>query len=614
MKRLLLVSLALVAALILSACGTTQSPTPNPGADKKPENTNTFIRILTQIRYDELGEDADFSNEESVETADIGEELIFLAEHRRGPQYVHVRVFGPDGKAVEELEPIERWEGLEAKQYVLRHTPTKAGRYHFQMIVSGSYGAPFDDSPYDAYVEVIKKEDGGGETPPPSGECTSSKDATLETPASVNRNQSFEMKFYIPCDVLYASLQVYNKAGNEVDRWTISSSSDLERWAGETIRRTFSYGQNDRLYVELTVNRKSHPNRVLTKYVQVGSESSGGGTPPPPPSEECTSSKRATLSTPSSVARNESFDATFYIPCGSEYVSLQVYNERGDEVNRWTLNRNELDRYEGTTVSHRLSYDRNNRLYIELTVNGRYSDQLSRYVRVGSGSGGTTPPPPAASACDLMNWFDVTDQNDRRISNGARVRIGSRDTLSLNWSVSSSADAVRVTLHRDGREVFNSRSRDGSRYLSNADLREGSYRARLVIDEGRDTCDRTIDFTVVRDDGGSTPPPSAGSCPSGIDVAVRYGDFDYRDVIYVPRSGENFRLVWSSTSRDFAEGTYVQLVGPRGVDAFQSTERSGNRTVSPSTLEVGQYDFRFTGYHRDGRTACLRVVTIHVTN
>lgn len=488
MKKIWLFA-TLLAAFILSACGTVSTD-----GTPRPEEGETYVAIFEEAYFDDhqgtLESLSTTPRPGTVERAEVGDRLVFVGSHRRGPLYVHVRVFDPDGYVVAEEGPFEDWDGLSANRYDLRYTVTKVGRYHLQMITTGYNGQPFGGSPYNAYVDVTER--GGSTPPPPSGSCTSTTRASLDTPSSVNRNERFDARFYVPCGSDYVSLQLYDSDGYEIDRWTFSSS-DLNRYEGSSVRHTISHSSNDRLHVQLNVDGR-YPARINT-YVRVGS--GGGGTPPP--SDSCRSTTRASLDVPSSVNRNESFNARFYVPCGSDYVSLQVYDSDGYEIDRWTFSSSDLDRYEGREVSYRLSHNREETLLVQLTVNGKYPSQINRDVRVGSSGGGTPPPPGTAN------------------------------------------------------------------------------------------------------------------CPTSLDVRVRYGDFNYEDVVYIPRSGENFRLIWSSASRDFADGNYVQLYdASRGVDVFQSNNRTGDRTINPSTLQAGEYHLRFTGYHGDGRTACLRIVTIHI--
>lgn len=611
MKKILLF-VTIIASLLLGACTQVVYDGPRDDVDS-PRPTADFSVVITEARYDELGEDADFSSEKSVTSAEIGEELVFITAHRSGPQFVHIRIFDPNGKTVDEIGPVEDWDGIAAAQYVLHYTPTQTGRFNFEASLSGANGAPFADSPYRTFVEVVKE--GGGEPPPSTERCTSVADATLTAPASVTRDQNFEIRFYIPCDVEYASLQVYNDRGDEVDRWTVSSSSQLDDIAGTTIRRNLSYSQNDELYVELTVNRQSHPNRTLKAYVQVGSGPSGGTTTPPPPTTSCTSTTRASLDTPSSVARNERFDARSYIPCGTTYASLQVYNDRGNEVGKWILSSSDLDRYVGKFIDYGIRHDRNDRLHLQLTVQGRYSNQIDRYVRIGSGpsggGGGTNPPTcNSTSRATLTTPSSVT--RNERFDARFYVPCGS-DYVSLQVYNDAGNEVDRWTL--SGSEI--ARYEGGSvdyelRYNQNDRLR-----LELTVEGRYPTSPYLVRYVNIGSGvgGGTTPPPTAGTCPAtNFNVAVRYGDFDYTGTAYIPRSGEIFRLTWESRSSDF-ESRYIQLYDVnRGLDVYSSAERSGNHGIRPSDLAVGEYQLRFSGYYGDGRTACVREVTIHISN
>lgn len=130
MKRLLFVIL-FAASAFLSAC--TQVVYEGPKDDvNNPGPTADFSVVMTEARYNELGGiSADFSEEESITTAQVDENLRFVVGHGAGPQFVHIRVYNPKGEVVEEVGPVEDWDGLSADRYSLGYTPETAGRVYF---------------------------------------------------------------------------------------------------------------------------------------------------------------------------------------------------------------------------------------------------------------------------------------------------------------------------------------------------------------------------------------------------------------------------------------------------------------------------------------------------
>lgn len=197
---------------------------------------------------------------------------------------------------------------------------------------------------------------------------------------------------------------------------------------------------------------------------------------------------------------------------------------------------------------------------------------------------------------------------------------GDRGTITFSFSVPSgySTGDVRMRV-TDSRGYLVGYADNGDRF----ELREGFYEATLV-----EKNDFEVDY-VTRD------------CSRGSSVEVNFrveDDEDFRCSVYfeevdetdefcedavarilydrdcfqyglmVSRSGPDFRMEWDlSTGYD---RHYVQLYRVGVGDVYQSTLRSGSRTVDPSNLEPGEYEFRVTGYDSGGADLWTLVVII----
>ena len=164
------------------------------------------------------------------------------------------------------------------------------------------------------------------------------------------------------------------------------------------------------------------------------------------------------------------------------------------------------------------------------------------------------------------------------------------------------------------------------RYVDNGDrleLSEGQYYATLVeqndfeIVRVERQCTRLSDGVVrfnMEDDENirchvyfEEVDYSDELCEDAVAKVFVSGDC-YEYEVSISRSGPDFRLEWDLSAG--YDRHYIQLYRVGVGDVYQSTSNSGSRTVDPSNLEPGEYEFRVTGY--DNSVADLWLVTINV--
>lgn len=195
-----------------------------------------------------------------------------------------------------------------------------------------------------------------------------------------------------------------------------------------------------------------------------------------------------------------------------------------------------------------------------------------------------------------------------------------RGTITFSFFVPSgySTGDVRMRI-TDSRGYLVGYADNGDRF----ELREGHYEATLVekndfeINYTTRDCSRgssaEVNFRVEdnEDFRCSVYFEEVDDADEFCEDAVAHVIYDrdcFQHGLIVTRSGPDFRMEWDlSTGYD---RHYVQLYRVGVGDVYQSTARSGSRTVDPSNLEPGVYEFRVTGYDSSG--ADLWWVVIYV--
>jgi len=189
------------------------------------------------------------------------------------------------------------------------------------------------------------------------------------------------------------------------------------------------------------------------------------------------------------------------------------------------------------------------------------------------------------------------------------TRAGERGGITFSFFAPSgySAEDMRMRI-TDSRGYLVGYADSGDRF----ELREGPYEATLVerndfeIDRVARQCwkgsETEVDFHMEDDVNIRCDiyffevDESAELCEDAV-ALVSYNGNCFQHDVSVSRSGPDFRMEWDLSAG--YDRHYVQLYRVEVGDVYQSTANSGSKTIDPSNLEPGEYEFRVTGYDND---------------